>query len=178
MIKRIFFDLDETLIYTTFGGVAPNFAPHENHVSLQFDDDPDKIYFSIIRPNATKIIKIARDLVGAENVFVLTAATREYAHQINDKAEFGFKRDHIFTKEDLDSHRTVTCYGASAPLANEKISSEFNVLIDNLPPRYNEGKMAFIGINVSRYIHVRDYFGVNFPDDPFVEDVTNKLKEL
>ncbi len=156
MIKRIFFDLDETLLHTVI----------DNHPNQQcYTHTSGEPYFTIFRPDALDLIAYARELVGKENVYILTAATRAYAHELNDAGEFEFDHDHIFAREDLEryAHIVQLAYGSDTIYAtNKDISDPENVLIDNLPERHNEGKCSFIGMrDVSRYIKVRDYYGVN-----------------
>jgi hypothetical protein len=38
--------------------------------------------------------------------------------------------------------------------------------------------MSLIGIGIPRYIKVEFYWGVNFPDDPFEEEVKEALTRL
>jgi hypothetical protein len=173
MIKRIFFDLDECLLHTSVGR-----EPEQECFSFVLDDYPQK-YYTIFRPEALPILAHARRLVGHDNVYVLTTSVRDYAHILTDAGGFGFEKDHIFTREDLDAHRWPTAYGGRAACACEKIADENNVMIDNLPPYENERKSIFIGIREpDRYIHVRDYYGVNFPNDPFMPTVIDKLNEI
>lgn len=174
MIKRIFFDLDECLLHSSV-----NTCPDQSCFVHKFDNEPNSTHYTIFRPEAKDIIAFARNLIGADNVYVITTSTHDYAHRMNEAGGFGFAKDHIFTHEDLRAHEWPTAYGGRAYGICQKIADENNVLIDNLPPRENEKKCVFIGIrDMDRYIEVRDYYGVNFPDDPFFKRVTDKLTEL
>lgn len=173
MIKRIFFDLDECLLHTSVGR-----DPGQECFKFMLVDD-HRTYYTLFRPEALPLLAHARELVGNDNVYVLTTSTRDYAHVVTDAGKFGFENDHIFTREDLDAHRWPTAYGGSTYGTCTKIADENNVLIDNLPPRENEKKSIFIGIReLDRYIQVRDYWGVNFPDDPFMPRIIAKLNEI
>ena len=69
-----------------------------------------------------------------------------------------------------------TAYGGVA--YNPHIyASKNNVLIDNLPIDYNQSKIDFIGIFKSsdNYLNVKNYYGVNYPDDAFERDVKDFL---
>ena len=158
MIKRIFFDLDETLLHTIVGN-------HPNQECYTHKDNSRESYFTIFRPDARDLISFARELVGKENVYILTAATRSYAHELNSAGCFDFDHDHIFAREDQDryAHKVQLAYGSDYIYAeNKDIADPENVLIDNLPERYNEGKCSFIGMrDISRYIKVNDYYGAN-----------------
>lgn len=172
MINKIFFDLDECLIHTELR------EPTQKHISFCLDDYGGT-YYSIVRPCAKRLIEFARNLIGAENVFILTAAIKPYACEINRLAEFGFPEDQILSREDINNHYFATAYGGGSILASQHAHVD-NVLIDNLEGRYNQDKVSFIGIWRSldtNYLKIRDYYGVNFPDDPFEENVMNFLEE-
>ena len=174
MIKRIFLDLDSTLIFTALDD------PEQDHIKFYLIDDA-RPYYTIIRPSAKKLIDFARNLVGFDNVYILTSAIKEYAEIINDKAGFGFEKDHIFAREDMQHNTYYTAYSGSACLGNESILDKDNVLIDDLQFRYNVGKMSFIGIDSSRYLNIEPYYGVNNREEEFFEDVSTflltKMKE-
>ncbi len=168
MIAAVFWDLDECLIHTEL------FDPDQQHHKFLLDDG--KTYFSMFRPCARRVVDFSRDLVGSENVYVLTTSTTDYANEINIAANLGFRPEQIFAREDLRKRSYRLAYGGSGmmphPLANRN-----NVLIDNLSVRDNPSKMDFIGITENRYCLVSNYFGVNFPDDTFEEDVKKFLIE-
>lgn len=172
MIKHIFFDLDETLIYTSF---AP---PEQKHMQFTLTSTGPAYYYTIFRPCAKPLIEFARELVGNENVMVLTTSTEDYANTINTLGEFGFSPDQIFPREMLEKFAYPGAYGATCYYSKKDIADENNVLIDNLPPTHNKSKMTFLGIGNERYIQCRDYYGVNFPNDTFESDVKKRLAEL
>lgn len=175
MIEKIFWDIDETLIHTSI-------RPFEKGTKYEHfvlpDDSTD--YYTIIRSCSHKLIEYSRNLVGKDNVFILTSSTHDYANEVNRLAGWGFETDRIITREDIDNHRYATAYGSSTTVPH-KLANTNNVLIDNLPPRYNEAKMILIGIKVDNYLQIRDYYGVNFSDETFEEDVmeflTDKMSE-
>lgn len=172
MIKRCYYDLDECLIHTNFKD------PQQEHVSFALTEDLN-LYYTIIRPCAKRVIEFARNLIGEENVFILTAATKEYACEINRLAEFGFPESQIIAREEISNHKFSTAYGGWA-IGPSKYAHLDNVLIDNLESRYNSDKVSFLGIWPSvdvNYLKIIDYFGVNFPDDPFEEKVIKFLEE-
>jgi hypothetical protein len=169
MIKRIFWDIDETLIHT-----SP--SPFEEGTQYEQFSLPDDLatYYTIIRPCSKSLIQYSRDLVGKDNVYILTTSKHDYANEVNRLADWGFEPDHILTREVIDEHRYATAYGSSASYQH-KLADPNNVLIDNLPPRYNENKMILIGIKSDRYLQIRDYYGVDFSDETFQEDVMEFL---
>jgi hypothetical protein len=114
-------------------------------------------------------------------VHILTTATRDYAEKVNALAGWDFDPKDIFAREDQEAARVwvSAAYGGGY---NETAPHEYadpnNVLIDNLYPRENQGKIQFIGINdvyKTNYLKIDDYYGVNFPEDPFEEDVREFL---
>lgn len=171
MINIIAYDLDESLIFSDIH------EPNQSHVSFSLESGGT--YYTIIRPCAKRLIDYARLLVGNENVYILTSSTTEYAREINRLAEFGFPDSHIIAREDLASLYFPTAYGGGTTIPS-KFAHIDNVLIDNLNPRYNQEKISFLGIWKSvdtNYLQIRDYYGVNFPDDLFEEKVMEFLDE-
>lgn len=169
MIKNIFLDIDETLIHTCL------FDPQQNHIKLQINDGFS--YFTVLRPCAKNLIEFSRNLVGKENVYILTTATTDYALEVNRLAGWEFENDHIIAREDIANHQCSFGYGGEG-IVRHKLADKNNVLIDNLHPRHNCKKIDLIGISTDRYMHIRDYYGVNQTNDTFEEDVKNFLTKL
>lgn len=171
MIDRVFWDIDETLIHTETRCFGEGFG-----------DVPFVIggstYYTKIRPCSMQLVEFSRQLVGHANVYILTTATREYAREVNRLAGWNFPHSHIFAREDLHEHRYSMAYGGYTTVANREVSSRNNVLIDNLPARENWNKMSFIGIAQDRYLKIDDYYGVDFPNCTFIEDVEQFLLNL
>jgi hypothetical protein len=171
MIDRVFWDIDETLIHTE----TRPFGPGYNDVAFELDDST---YYTKIRPCSNELVNFSRNLVGSNNVYILTTATRDYAHEINRIAGWGFEHNHIFSREDLYEHRYNIGYGSTVTAQHKTVSSQNNVLIDNLPHRVNFNKMCFIGINHTRYLEIDDYYGVEYSDSTFMNDVKEFLTNL
>lgn len=170
MINKVFWDIDSTLIFSDFA------KPEQEHILFQLDNGQHD-YFTIIRPCAKRLIEFSRQLVGEENVFILTTSTRDYARKINELALFGFNNDQIFSREDIARQTVHQAYGGYATMPHEHAHKE-NVLIDDLPSRYNENKIAFIGIGptaATKYLEIRPYYGANFPNDSFEQQVKDFL---
>ena len=171
MINKIFIDLDECMLHTLLR------KPEQEHIRFTLENDLNT-YYTIIRPCAQKLIDYARELVGKDNVYILTTSTNAYANTINEMTRWGFEGDHIIAREEINRHLIPTAHGGRAYIEKEGIAHEDNVLIDNLPYRENMGKVTLIGIKGDRYLKVRDYYGVNGIDyDDFEEDVGEFLKE-
>jgi hypothetical protein len=170
--NKIFFDLDETLIHTC----ASN--PEQDHIFFYLDGD-EELYQTIIRPCAKSLIKFAQQSVGEKNVYILTASVQEYAEKINELGELGVLKEKIIAREKIQGNYSRVAWGGGCTLPMEGVANENNILIDNLPPRYNEDKIQLIGISktyLTNYLQVRDYWGVNFPNDPFENEVKEFIK--
>lgn len=171
MINKIFIDLDECMLHSMLR------KPNQEHIRFNLEND-DNTYYTVIRPCAQKLIDFSRELVGKDNVYILTTSTTDYANMINEKAEWGFERDHIIAREEIKRHLIPTAYGGSAYVEKQGVAHKDNVLIDNLPYKQNMGKVNLIGILQDRYLKVDDYYGVNGTEwDTFEEDVKEFLKE-
>ena len=148
---RIFWDLDETLIHSSYS------EPEQEHERLVLDHE---LYYSIVRPDAKKAIDLSRQVAGDENVFILTIATWEYAAEANRLMDFGFSNENI-----IDRYEIKSLEDDRRGLKNER-----NLLIDNLPPLANGQKLLKIGINHTwhqQYLQVRDFFGAKLGDNFF-----------
>ena len=80
---KIFWDIDETLIHSrTY-----------IHKKLQHDivvDVYDQLFYTCVRPCSKSVVEYSRELFGAENVYILTAAAELYAQRINMLAGWNF----------------------------------------------------------------------------------------
>jgi len=164
MIKRIFWDIDECLIYTRV-----NRDPKQECLTFTLDADSNT-YYTIVRPSALEVIEHSRNLVGADNVYILTTSTRDYARKITMLAGWNFANANILTRETLHDHQYSTAYEGRAMLAHTT-AHKHNVLIDNLPLQHNLDKMHLIGIDHKGYHHVCEYYGINHTDTEWKEDV-------
>ena len=159
MINNIYFDLDECLLYSSVGC-----DPDQDHFFQTLDAIS---YYTIVRPCANRLFKFAQSLVGLDHVYILTASLLEYASAINKHYNF-VHSSKLLTREDISKF-----YTSKIP---HNAANKNNVLIDNLPSRYNETKTGFVGImNTNRYLQTPEYYGVNYPDDTFETDVESFL---
>jgi hypothetical protein len=156
MISNIFWDLDECMIR------ASRYQPDEPQ-TFEFPLDDGLTYHVIVRPSARDLFSYSRALVGKENVYILTAATQDYAEAVNRLADFGFAPDHILHRADIRNRQWATAYGGTAyvphPLANKE-----NLLIDNLPYSGNREKTALMHIHRQNYYQTHPFFGVRDRD--------------
>jgi hypothetical protein len=56
------------------------------------------------------------------------------------------------------------------------IADKDNVLIDNLPPRYNYNKMDMMGIVTKNYYQTHEYYGNNLDEEDFVAGIKEFIK--
>jgi len=170
---KIFWDIDETLIHTrTFKS-----SFYEENFKFRL---MGQTYYTCVRPCSKGLIEFSRQLVGRDNIYILTAATARYAQHINEKAGWGFAKNHILTRETMERYSTkvVAMYGNSfTDVSPHPLADIDNVLIDNLPPRDNREKIALLGfINPDKnYYEVTDYYGDDSTEVQFEADVKNFL---
>jgi len=170
---KIFWDIDETLIHSrTFKS-----SLYEENFKFKL---MGQTYYTCVRPCSKGLIEFSRQLVGRDNVYILTAATARYAQHVNEKAGWGFAKNHILTRETMEKYstRVVAMYGNGfTDVSPHPLADKSNVLIDNLPPRGNREKIALIGFidPMTNYHEVVDYFGDDSTDKIFEADVKNFL---
>lgn len=172
MIKRIFQDLDECILHTLV-----NKMPHEGEKYVEFVLSEDMhTYRTLIRPCAKRLFEYYNSAAGKENVYILTSATRDYAESLNRLGDFGLDNDHIYTREDIQQYSISHGYGGEGTLPMP-IADKDNVLIDNLPPRYNCNKMDMMGIITKNYHQTPEYYGSNFHEQDFLDDIKEFIKQ-
>jgi hypothetical protein len=167
MINCVFWDLDETLIHSMD-------VPNGDEYDFTIETDGggwviSETYYVKVRRDSRDVIAHSRELVGPENVFILTAATYNYALDICNKANFGFKEDQIISREHIRHF---------VKPQESKYRNKDNVLIDNLPVYDNLDKLNVIGIRKDRYLKIDDYYGVDFSNELFKEDCKEFLNSL
>jgi len=168
MITRIWWDLDETLSSTLL--FRDGDEPFQFDFAFKLDPD---IYHVKVNPSSYKLLEFSRNLIGPENVWMLTSATRDYALTINSHAPFGFPPNQIVAREEL---RKIVEEQKWNPDYKNPYKDQHSVLIDNLSPRYNEEKLICLGIKLDtldRYCKVDDYYGM--PIEGFEEEVVEYL---
>ena len=168
LITKIFFDLDETLTHV--------FLPTMNEegaipFSYEFESQTFSNWVFKIRDNVKELIKEARDKVGHDNVYILTASVRSYATSINIAGDLGFNDTNIICREDLKSFKQGT-----NPELVSCIQKTRNILIDNLPARDNKDKISFLNVKKGDYFQVYNYYAYPLDDDNFVEETRTAIK--
>ena len=175
MIKRIFQDIDECILHTVI-----NTHPHETYVEFTlpgYDDGTLHTYRTIIRPCAKELFQYYNSVVGKENVYILTSSIRQYAETLNRLGEFGLDNDHIFSREDISKYSHSSAWSGENHQMEHPLADKDNVLIDNLPWRYNASKTNLMNIFKDNYYQTPEYYGVNYPDDTFFDDIKEFIQE-
>jgi hypothetical protein len=150
---KVFFDLDETLAYTVFN------RPEQKHVEF-YSEHNGGIYFTIIRENSAEIINWARKAVGVDNVYILTAASYDYAREISRLAGWGFPDDKILSRETIEKYSIGRMgWGGEVTTPHDDFVDSVNLLIDNLHPRSNKTKIDLLNIQLANYLKIDDYYG-------------------
>lgn len=165
MISKIYFDNDQTLSHTEYGSCGFGFE-------YDFEFFLGDSYFTKVNPYALSLLKFARDLVGEENVFMLTYAHKDFATKVSNLAGFNFPEQRILSIEDINRFHKTPKYRRSNTHECKR-----NVLIDNMFPRDNEEKMIFLGIGDDwerRYCKVPDFYGI--PTEDFEQRIVEFLK--
>ncbi len=186
MIKYLFQDIDECIIETEVIENDHPFAVYEKEGvtpegNIVFRLPGNKqynevLYHSYIRPCAKRLFKFYNELLGKENVYILTTSVQDYARVINRLAGFGLDDDHIIPREVIRAHKSIEHDYTLHDLANSN-----NVLIDNLPPHHNLEKIKIMDIQSTHYFKAPNYFGDNLDDKEFeqhVKDFVLKIKDL
>ena len=165
----IYFDLDETLIYTTRRNKRDS-APKDADFSWEFDIYPHSIYDVRIRPSAIALIRLAQRY--SDNVKILTSAIRDYAEGICKEAGFPFGPEDIVARHDyLCSHPG---YGQVTHTDQDTDSC----LLDNLWPGDFGAmtKMRYLGITDANYIRIEAYYGN--PDRLDIDEIEKQLRGI
>ena len=151
-IINTFIDLDETLVHTlgmkTIAGdveKVDDLCDKPATISLGKNEH----YVTVLRPGANYLLFLLREV---SHVYMLTRAHKDYAQAMNSAFNFGFTEDRIFDKAYVKDWKYKT--------PDVKITTGRNVLIDDLTPRDNFEKIAFIKkYGTVKYINVPAFWG-------------------
>ena len=170
---KLFWDIDETLIHSRA-------YIHEKYKHTFIVDVYDELYYTCVRPCAKQVIEYSREVFGADNVYILTAASELYAQRINKLAEWNFPEDHIIGRETTERYciNIPSLYGSSSLVTDHPLANKNNLLIDNLRPEWNTEKTSLMLINPQKnYLTVGDYYGNNLEDDIFRDKVKHFIDD-
>ena len=171
MYRRIYIDLDETLINSH--GIYD--TDHEFNTSFEYWEWQlvsgcgysfgIERFVTYLRPFALEFVKGLQDEYGADNVYILTAADDEYATSIVEYFDFGVPREQIFARQH---------YTGSKPILDKQDPEDNPVLIDNEyhNERNAKKKIKFLGGSKVVKYHSIEPFYVNLDLKP--EDSDHK----
>ncbi len=180
--NKLFWDLDETMVHTLV-------ADNEDHADKLIDMygehwkgtkikiRHDGWYVSFLRNSTQKLLEFSRELLGKDNVYMLSVGTLDYIAWANVLIGLGFDPNtNLFGREDIQ--RVETC---------PKFKDTFNVLIDNENYHYHScgsrGKVQFLGnIPEEQLIQVKEFTVWNEPitqqwTDKFVDGTQQRIIE-
>lgn len=182
MRKCIFWDVDETLVYTSVfsrNEKTENYKKHSvkdlPYREFYLSDKDPFLYFSILRPSALELLEYSRLLVGQNNVYTLSTGTEKYIKTLNREFRFGFRDENIFTRENIDSMR-----------GSELFKETFNVLIDNLTyydhRTGGRNKIKFLNnLSYKNYICIPEFtiYGFSEKDEnELFDNISKKITEI
>lgn len=160
MIKRIFQDLNECIIFNDYSSSVKG--------SIQFKLD-SKINHIHVRPCAVKLFEMYCSIVGKHNVFILTSSDFKYAKAVKDLANFKILDDQIVSRQDILKHHSKYC----DPVPKHKLGHKDNILIDNNKYSSTSPKITMMGILENNYLKTPEYSGQNANDEVFYKAILN-----
>jgi hypothetical protein len=170
---KLFWDIDETLIHSRA-------YINEKYKHTFIVDVYGELYYTCVRPCAKQVIDYSREVFGADNVYILTAATESYAQSVNRQAAWNFPEDHIIGRETTNRYsiKIPSLYGSDILVTEHPLANKNNLLIDNLRPEWNIEKTSLMLINPQKnYLTVGDYYGNNLDDDIFRDTVIHFMDD-
>jgi hypothetical protein len=170
---KLFWDIDETLIHSRT-------YIHEKYKHTIIVDVYDELYYTCVRPCAKYVIDYSREVFGADNVYILTAAAELYAQRINKQAGWGFPDSYIIGRETTERYciKMPSLYGSQTLVTEHPLANKNNLLIDNLRPEWNTEKTSLMLINPQKnYLTVEEYRGNNLDDDIFRDTVIHFMDD-
>jgi hypothetical protein len=131
MDKKLFLDYDECMAHSFYA----NNEAHANELidtygehfrGEKFKIRHDGWYVTFKRNWTDKLLLFSRQLLGNDNVFILTTSTGDYIRNCNIVLELGFDPNtNIFSRDEMFIQNT-----------HPKFKNTFNVLVDNM--NYND----------------------------------------
>ena len=178
--NNLFWDLDETLVHTL---VASNEKHADELIDLygehwagtKINIRHDGWYVTFLRKSTKRLLEFSRELLGPENVYMLSHGSNDYIAWVNVRVGLGFDPNtNLFGREDV--FWLDTC---------PKFKDHFNVLIDNENYLYHScgdrGKVKFLNnIPEEQFIQIPQFtvWSESITDDKIdelVEDMKTKI---
>lgn len=158
----IFFDMDETLLHTmpVYNDEEYewlwNDLREEYRLSGKLVLGEHETYLSALRPSAERLIKTAVDLVGYDNVHILTFGTNDYARLVLDRLELKFSK--IFGREDIKGIHPDFVEANCILIDNESYSYHSSIQDTN--------KLVFLnGLSPFKYVKIRPFMANIYKSD-------------
>jgi len=161
MKNIIFVDLDETLIhtFTPFWGETP--TKDAETILLPGPKGKDEEYQTALRQGALHFLQILRNL---GDVYILTAATKDYANAMNRHFGLGFTENQIYSREDVQAGQVDPAYFGKGTV----------YLYDNLSRHENYSKIRFLRpLGEVNYVKVKEFY--NNKTSPFTHEMIKEL---
>jgi len=146
MKNIIFVDLDETLIHTfmPFWGETP--TKDAETIIIAEPRGKEKDYQVVLRQGALYFLQILRSL---GDVYMLTAAPKDYAIAMSGHFGLGFTDSRIYSREDIQGNQADPAYFGRGVV----------YLYDNLPQYENRSKINFLrNLGNVNYIQVEEFY--------------------
>lgn len=182
-LNRLFFDMDECLLQSFYA----DSEKHANQLleqhgeywkAVKYHIRHDGWYVSYLRNITNRLLKFSRELLGEDNVYLLSRGDVEYVRWANVMMGLGFDPNtNVFGHQDIEWVDT-----------NIKFKDSFNVLIDNETYEYHlrgvRNKVKYLN-NLPReqYIQI-DEFNIwkdrlnKDEDSTYVEYMQEKIKNI
>lgn len=174
-INRIFLDLDESIIHSFYISSDKQLEDFKDWYGC-FDHIDFKVGFNeriitFLRPIAYELIHECEKLVGEEELYILTAATLDYANYINANHGLGIDINRIYAREDWS-------WGDVEAFLEENSN---NILIDNEDYWYHSmgsrNKRRFINLEHDNLIQIGE-FNVKFKEEHSEEREQEELDRV
>jgi hypothetical protein len=111
--RNLYFDLDDTLIHSTYGVDPSRIKPPFEHILLKSEasgwsmETRDEHYRTIAIPNLLPILAEAR--AHFKDVFILTTSVRDYAEAITQRFNMGFDSQHLICRGEYGNNWNQDC---------------------------------------------------------------------
>ncbi len=137
----------KTFMEETYGEIWP-------YIHIQFDWDEQ--YISFLRPWARELVEFSKNLVGEENVFILSTGIIDYVKEVNSRHNLGVLDQNIYGREDIKATEKAHDFAHPAFIGKNCI------LIDNENYEYHtdgrNNKVSFLdNLPKNKFIEVPDF---------------------
>jgi hypothetical protein len=170
--SRIFLDFDNTLGHSLYADSEKHADELLYDYTEHFVGDKFEMYgygwhVTFKRPWADDLITFCKQLVGPDNVYILTTGLQDYIYWCNIKLNLGFDpKSKIFAREDIYKYQPHPMF-----------IDTFNMLVDDLQYREHRigiGKVKFLSdLPLTQYVKVKSFTVWEEPIEKDVEYLSN-----